>query len=107
MNKLRTKNNVYRRKKAEIEQQKAETQIMERTLELLRERLEQVTKENVNFINYLKSECNIFRKKSRNSNFFKIRKMFEKLFENINYELQMHNISRTIFFQKILIIIFS
>lgn len=47
LNKLRNKSNVYKRKKTEMEQLRAEQQILERTLELLEERFEQIKENNV------------------------------------------------------------
>jgi len=47
LNKLRNKSNLYKRKKAEMEQLRAEQQILERTIELLEERFEQIRETNV------------------------------------------------------------
>lgn len=48
LNKLRNKSNLYKRKKSEMEQLRAEQQILERTLELLEERFEQIKEDNRN-----------------------------------------------------------
>ncbi|KAL3108035.1 hypothetical protein niasHT_018197 [Heterodera trifolii] len=48
LNKLRNKSNAYKRRRTEMEQLKAEQQILERTLELLEERFEQIKEANQN-----------------------------------------------------------
>lgn len=45
VNKLRTKSNLYKRKKSELEHARAEVQILERTVELLSQRFEEVKRD--------------------------------------------------------------
>lgn len=46
---MRNKNIIYKKKKSELEHLKSEVQILERTIELLTERFEEIKKQSVNF----------------------------------------------------------
>jgi len=55
LNKLRTKNNSYKKMKAELEELRAEIQILERTIEVLDQRFSEVKEQNVRFYKVHKS----------------------------------------------------
>lgn len=44
---MRNKSDLYKRKKAELEQAKGEIQILERTVEVLNHRFDEIKRENV------------------------------------------------------------